>query len=103
MPERRREKLNDTEPIRIGLSIKEIRSRNRLSQVELAMKACISVPYLEALEEGRLDEISPDVLDNILDAGKIDARTKGSVRTFEEVKKIFLSIHGSNPPMDRLL
>lgn len=87
--------FKNTEAIRAGKSIQELRSRNGLSLCEFAVKANLSSDYLTYLEEGIVDKVSEDIIERILQAGGVHNRGK---YTSDDLKRVILSISPSNPP-----
>ena len=93
--------FKDTEATRGGISIQELRRRNRLSLWEFAAKADLSPDYLTCLEEGHEDKIADEIIERILAAGRVCKR--GRKYTSEELKSIVLSIRSPIPPEEKLI
>jgi len=92
--------FRNTEAIQAGISIKELRERNKLSRSEFAVKARLTPEYLKCLEEGREDKISEEIIERILIAGRVCKR--GKKYTSEELKNTLLSIKAAIPPEEQL-
>ncbi len=102
MSEKGRVRFYDTEPRQAGGGIRELLCRSRLTVEQFAAKAGITPGYLADLQQGRYDEVSPDIIERILEAGGVSARGKGTRRSGEELKLILLAIKGPSPPIGGL-
>lgn len=93
--------FKNTEATQAGISIQELRRRNRLSLWEFAAKANLSSDYLTHLEEGHEDKVADEIIERILVAGRVCKR--GKKYTGEELKRIVLSIRAPIPPEEKLI
>ena len=74
-----------TEAKRAGVNIEELRQRTRLSIEDFAKRAIISLKNLILLIEGHEDRVSPEIVENVLKAGRVRIRAKEY--TSEDLKK----------------
>lgn len=78
--------INDKTPI--GMLIKQLRSREEITQIELAKKAKISRPWLSDIEQGKVQNVGIDNILKILNALDADL----IIRTRKKRKKKDLTI-----------